>query len=105
MKTSTRKAVKAIVEITTQELFNNWAASTVDVLWDKHHEDITEVLADPLEAIHREYEEDIRKLFKDSTPMLLGKAFEDVEKADCCEVIITKRDGTTFIVTTEDMDY
>jgi hypothetical protein len=106
MKTSVKKASKLVVEITTRELFTNYNASIVDVIWDQDHPDFDDLLAEPLESILREDEHYIRRLFSSgSTMMLLSNAFSELDKHDVIEVIVTKRDGSTFTVANEDVNY
>jgi hypothetical protein len=106
MKTSTKRASKLIVEITTQELFRNYGSSTLDVLWDHDRPDFEEILSDPLQSIYREDADAIRRLFKDGfTMMLLGNAFSELDKHDVVEVIVTVRGGGTFTVANDDVQY
>ncbi len=106
MKTSIKKATKLVVEISTRELFVNYNSSIVDVLWDHDRPDFDEPLAEPLDNIFRENDDAIRRLFREgSTMMLLGNEFSELDKHDVIEVVVTKRDGTTFVVANEDVNY
>ena len=106
MKTSTKKVAKLVIEITTRELFHNYAQSTIDVAWESHVSDVDDRLADPLKVIHEEDPDSIARLFREgNTFMLLGEAAGMLDKYDVVEVIVTKRGGTTFVVDHNDINY
>lgn len=98
--------IKSVISITTEELYRNYIRSVTDVVWSQKVINARHILADPVNNILIENEDDITNMFRNgNTELLLGGIDKDFENADYREIVITRRDGSIFCVHDADIEW
>lgn len=105
-------ATKALITVTTKELLHATFSSNLDIIWDSRKDEngasstLIGGFFDDINPILREDEKDITALFKSGkTFILIPSAMSIIDSCDYAEIIVTRSNGTSFVIRDADIEY